>query len=137
MKPTTKITIALFFTLTLTLVVGSELVSAQAVIPKPNSLSGLSAEQQKALISEGSTQTRGGYGVTVLIPFITQVSIGFTGVLSLLSIIYGGILYVSTFADETQVGKAKKILLWGLVGLALSIFAYAIVAVLLKIRIGT
>jgi|GEM_PF-3074998 hypothetical protein len=136
MKTLPKIILALTLTILLTAAVAS-FASAQAILPKPNSLSGLSAEQQKALIRDGATQTRGGYGVTVLIPFITYFSIAFTATASLLGTIYGGVLYVSTFADETQVGKAKKILMWSLIGLAISMFSYAIVAVLLKIRIGT
>lgn len=136
MKILQKITIGLTLTILLVAAI-TPAVSAQAILPKPNSLSGLSETQQKALISEGSTQTRGGYGVTVLIPFITYFSIAFTAIGCLLATIYGGVLYVSTFADETQVGNAKKIIMWSLIGLALSMFAYAIVSVLLKIRIGT
>lgn len=132
MKNLTKIIIIL--TLGIWLMAGTS-VYAQAILPKPKTLSGPTEEQQKLYNKTGGS-TDGGYGVTVIIPFITQFSIGFAGTMAFVGLVYGGVLYVSTFGDETQTGKAKKILQWSLIGLTLSMFSYAIVQVLLKLKIG-
>lgn len=109
---------------------------AQAALPRPDSLTGLTETQQAALIQKGGTATGGGYGVMVVIPFIAKFSIIFASIFAVISLVYGGVLYVSTFGNETQTGNAKKIITWSLIGLVLGMFSYAIVATIIKIKIG-
>lgn len=130
-----------FFKIIIALTLGIWLISAtaayaQAILPKPKTLSGPS-EQQQALYNKAGGSSSGGYGVTVVIPFITTFSIGFTGSVAFIALVYGGVLYVSTFGDETQTGKAKKIIMWALIGLAISMFSYAFVQIVLKLKIGS
>lgn len=106
---------------------------AQPILPQPKSLSGPTEEQQKALKGQGSVN--GGYGVTVLIPFITKLSIGFAGSMALISFVYGGFLYVISFGDEGQTEKGKKIMIWAAVGLGITMLSYALVSIVLKIKI--
>lgn len=117
----------------LTLALSLQTAFAQPILPKPNSLSGPTESQQQAIKGQGSTT--GGYGVTVLIPFITRFSIGVAGSLSLMSFVYGGFLYVISFGDEGQTEKGKKIMIWAAVGLGIAMLSYALVAIVLKIKI--
>ncbi len=133
MKHLTKIIIVLTLGIWL---MGATSVYAQAILPRPKTLSGPSEEQQ-ALYNKAGGSTGGGYGVAVVIPFITQFSIGFAGSAAFLALVYGGVLYVSTFGDETQTGKAKKIIMWALIGLVIAMFSYAFVQIILKIKIGS
>lgn len=113
-----------------------QIAYAQPILPKPNSLSGPSAEQQEVLKEEGGS-TRGGYGVTFVIPFLTQFFIAFTGSMALISFVYGGVLYVTSFGEEGQTEKGKKIMMYASIGLVVAMLSYALVSILLKIRIGS
>ena len=117
----------------LVLTLGIQEAYAQPIIPKPKSLSGPTREQQEAMQGKGATT--GGYAVTVVIPFLTKVFIGFAGSFALISFVYGGFLYVVTFGDEGQVEKGKKIMIWAAVGLGIVMLSYAIVTIVLKIKI--
>lgn len=132
------LTLTRHITITFTLIVlalSMQTALAQPILPKPDSLSGPSENQQNQLKTDGGAKN-GGYGVTVVIPFITKLSIGFTGTFSLIGFVYGGFLYVISFTDESQVEKAKKILIWSAVGLGISMLSYAIVSIVLKLKIG-
>ena len=102
----------------MTLALSLQTAFAQPILPKPNSLSGPTEDQQQAIKGQGSVN--GGYGVTVLIPFITKLSIGFAGSMGLISFVYGGFLYVVSFGDEGQTEKGKKIMIWAAVGLLMA-----------------
>ncbi|MCX6734097.1 MAG: hypothetical protein NTX63_04810 [Candidatus Peregrinibacteria bacterium] len=132
MKKITKIIVALTLGIWL---ISATSVYAQAILPKPKTLSGQTEEQQ-AQYNKAGGSTTGGYGVTVIIPFVTTFSIGFAGTMAFVALVYGGVLYVSTFGDETQTGKAKKIIMWALIGLVLTMFSYAFVQIILKLKIG-
>ncbi len=118
----------------MTLALSLQTAFAQPILPKPNSLSGPTEDQQQAIKGQGSVN--GGYGVTVLIPFITKLSIGFAGSMGLISFVYGGFLYVVSFGDEGQTEKGKKIMIWAAVGLGVAMLSYALVSIVLKIKIG-
>ena len=118
----------------MTLALSLQTAFAQPILPKPNSLSGPTEDQQQALKGQGSVN--GGYGVTVLIPFITKFSIGIAGSMGLISFVYGGFLYVISFGDEGQTEKGKKIMIWAAVGLGVAMLSYALVSIVLKIKIG-
>ena len=52
----------------------------------------------------------------------------FVGVAFLILMIYGGILWMTSQGNDTQIKKAKGILINGIIGLVIVIFAYAITA---------
>lgn len=58
---------------------------------------------------------------------ILDYFLGFLGFLSIIMIIYGGILYVTSAGNDTNVEKAKKILLYAIVGIILILLSVAIV----------
>ncbi|MBQ6130419.1 hypothetical protein IJI72_01895 [Candidatus Saccharibacteria bacterium] len=49
------------------------------------------------------------------------------GILSVVVVIYGGVQYTISTGDQSKVTSAKNTIIYGLVGLAISILAYAIV----------
>ena len=54
--------------------------------------------------------------------------LSFVGVAFLILMIYGGILWMTSQGNDTQIKKAKGILINGIIGLVIVIFAYAITA---------
>lgn len=56
----------------------------------------------------------------------------YAGLLAFVGIIYAGFLYVTGFAEEGNIDKAKKILMWSVTGLILIFMAYAIVSTFIK-----
>ncbi|MDD3066297.1 MAG: pilin [Candidatus Gracilibacteria bacterium] len=62
----------------------------------------------------------------------TNFVLPFVSVLAITALIYAGFLYITAFGNEEQTGKAKKIILWVVVGIVLIISAYAIVNTLVS-----
>ena len=51
----------------------------------------------------------------------------YAGLLAFVGIVYAGFLYLTGFASEENIDKAKKILMWSVIGLIVIFMAYAIV----------
>lgn len=84
----------------------------------------------------GTTGTAGG-SARGLIKNIINFFLGFLGLLAVVMVIYGGFLYVSSAGNEENVNKAKKILLYAVVGIIVIIAAFALVNTLLKVGTGS
>lgn len=56
-----------------------------------------------------------------------QFVLPYAGILAFGGIIYAGFLYLTGFAQEDNIEKAKKILFWSVIGLILIFSAYTIV----------
>lgn len=54
-------------------------------------------------------------------------------VLSLLPIVYGGFLMITSQGNSDQVGKGKSALFWGIIGLTLAFMAILLYSLLLRI----
>ena len=67
-----------------------------------------------------------------LVNTIIKYGLGIIGVLILLEFIYGGITWLMSQGDATKIGKARKMMLWSLLGLAVILLAYGIVLAILK-----
>lgn len=64
-----------------------------------------------------------------LIPMIgniIKIALGFLGIILLIIIIYGGFLWMTSQGEEEKVGKAKKIIGAGVVGVLIIVLAYTI-----------
>ena len=77
------------------------------------------------------TSSEAGYntdqtGVNPIIQTIIQVALSFLGVIFLILMIYGGILWMTASGNEEQVEKAKKLLRSAIIGLIIVLAAYAI-----------
>ena len=73
--------------------------------------------------SGGSTTDTSG----TLITNVVNTMLFIIGVLSVIMIVYGGIMYVISAGDSTRVGKAKNTVMYAVVGLVVALMAYAIV----------
>ena len=61
----------------------------------------------------------------------------FVGILSVVMLIWGGILYTTSAGDSNKVTTAKNTIMYAVIGLVVAIFAYAIVNfVLIAPKIG-
>lgn len=56
----------------------------------------------------------------------------YAALFAFVGIIYAGFLYVTGFAQEENVEKAKSILMWSVIGLIIIFMAYAIVTTFVK-----
>lgn len=77
----------------------------------------------------------GGEGVTGVVGLVNQLIkfvLGFTGLLSLLAFIYGGILWMSSLGDPKKVEKGKQVMIWSVYGLAVIFASYGIVLTLFE-----
>ncbi len=74
---------------------------------------------QEATGGEGSFRT--------LARTIINFFLYFLGFLATAMIIYGGILYVTSGGQDEQTGKAKKILMYAIVGIIIILLSFAIV----------
>lgn len=59
---------------------------------------------------------------------IVNIIMGFLGVLAVIIILYGGFKWMTAGGNEDQVGEAKKLIIAGIIGMAVIIAAYAIAA---------
>lgn len=67
---------------------------------------------------------------------IINFFLGFLGFISILMVIYAGILYVTSAGNDDSVGKAKKILLYAVVGIVVIFLSYALVNTILGAASG-
>jgi hypothetical protein len=58
---------------------------------------------------------------------IVGILLGLVGSLALLAIVGGGFMYVTSFGDESKTKKAKTIIQWAIVGLAVAILSFSII----------
>lgn len=99
--------------------IGANLAMAQAIDP---------TQDQPAIIAQlsgGQTGLRG-IVLTIINFFLT-----FLGLLAVIMVIYGGFLYVSSAGNEENVNKAKKILLYAVIGIVVIIASFALVNTIL------
>ncbi len=53
--------------------------------------------------------------------------LGFLGLLAVTMIIYAGVLFVTAQGDDQQLNKAKKVILWAVVGILIIMLSFVIV----------
>lgn len=74
-------------------------------------------------------KTETGMGDTELVPMIggiINVIMGLLGVVAVLVILYGGFMWMTAAGNEEKVGKAKKLIIAGIIGLVVIFAAFAI-----------
>jgi len=67
---------------------------------------------------------------SVLVGNVLQWVLGVAGSISLLMLVAGGIMYVTSAGDEQKIVVAKKIIVWTLLGLMVVLASYSIIVVL-------
>jgi hypothetical protein len=83
-----------------------------------------------------SNQTGGEGDIRELAKTILNFALGFLGFLAVVYIIYGGFLYVTAGGEEEPTGKAKKIIMYSIVGIVIILASFAIVNTILKAPTG-
>ena len=84
---------------------------------------------------------RGGSGVgstdmVTMIGGIINVVMGLLGVVAVLVILYGGFMWMTASGNEEKVGKAKKLIIAGIIGLVVIFAAFAIASFVIS-NLGT
>lgn len=101
--------------------------AALAVMPAHAQTPEQSACQGSGGTWSGSTCTQGNRTVTGTIKSIGNIIIFITGAISVLMIIIGGLRYTTSGGDQGSISSAKNTILYAVVGLIVSVMAYAIV----------
>jgi len=73
----------------------------------------------------------------VVIGNLVQWVLGIVGVLLLIMIIYGGILYMISAGNEDQIGTAKKVLTYAMFGVVIIAIAFALTRVIISALLGS
>lgn len=79
----------------------------------------------------GETTLRG------LILTIVNYFLGFLGLLAVIMVIYGGVTYVSSAGNDEAIGKAKKIIMYALIGIVIILLSFVLVRMVLGSGTGT
>jgi len=110
--------------LTLTMATtGAALVAAPAGAQSPEQ----SACQGSGGTWSGTTCSQGTRTVTGTIKNVGNIIVFITGAISVLMIIIGGLRYVTSGGDQGGITGAKNTILYAVIGLIVSVMAYAIV----------
>ncbi|MBP8016490.1 hypothetical protein KAZ01_00635 [Candidatus Gracilibacteria bacterium] len=56
--------------------------------------------------------------------------IKYTGVLAIIALTIGGLMYITSYGAEAQTKKAKDIIIYSIIGVILSISAYTLVSII-------
>jgi len=80
--------------------------------------------------AEGSANQLSAYttsSIPVLIGYVIRAALGISGVVALIMIIYGGVLWLTSGGNTDKVQKGRDTLIWAVLGLIVIFSAYAIV----------
>ena len=78
-------------------------------------------------IGNDVTEVTTGYNLSESVGSIINIVIGSLGVIAVIVIIIGGVLYMTSSGDSGKVKKAKDTILYGVIGLIICVLAAAIV----------
>ena len=77
-------------------------------------------------LTYGTTTGLGSRDVRTTIASIINVALGLLGIVALVIILYGGFKWMTAGGNDDQVAEARKIIIAGVVGLAVILSSYAI-----------
>jgi len=86
---------------------------------------GLSPIQAGALAAQGNNQPATLFGIAGVFTVISNTMLFIVGALSVLMLIIGGLKYVVSGGNSSAVANAKNTVLYAIVGLIVSLMAYA------------
>lgn len=58
--------------------------------------------------------------------------LGFLGIVAVIMVIYGGVLYVTAAGNQENIDKGKKIIMYAVIGIVIILLAFALVNTLLS-----
>ena len=100
------------------------------------------ASAASSLINAGDNPSRiaeatGGEGnLRGLVLRIINYFLGFLGILAVIMVIYGGVTYVTAAGQDEQIGNAKKIIMYSLIGIIVILLSFAVVNTILGAGTG-
>ena len=68
-------------------------------------------------------------------PRLTVIIVGFVGTSALIMLIVSGVRYLTAYGNDEAATSAKKMIIYSIVGLLLAIFSYAIVSIIINLKI--
>ncbi len=119
-------------------VVALALSATVALVPLPVSAkvvcrSGTNAGKTVDDVSKcGEKQDDADYNLFGKISTIINVILGVVGIVAVIMVILGGIQYTTAAGDPAKAKRAKDTILYGIIGLVISLLAFAIVNFVLK-----
>lgn len=87
--------------------------------------------------AEVSSATGGETSLRALVLRIVNYFLTFLGIVAVIMVIYGGVLYVTAAGNDDAVGKAKKIIMYALIGIIIILLSFALVNTILGAGTGT
>ncbi len=69
-------------------------------------------------------------GIYDIIGNIIALMIQYTAVIAVIAVMIGGIMYLISGGEEEKISRAKKVIIWALVGVIISVLAYSIIEIL-------
>lgn len=82
--------------------------------------------QQALGLTYGTVTGLGSTDIRATIASIINVALGLLGIVALVIVLYGGFKWMTAGGSDEQVGEARKIIISGVVGLAVIFSSYAI-----------
>jgi hypothetical protein len=67
---------------------------------------------------------------------IINYFLGFLGVLAVLMVIYGGVLYITASGDPQKADKGKKIIMYAIIGIVIILLSFALINTVLGAALG-
>ena len=102
-------------------------VLAIAVLATPGAYAFEGTIQGGADAARGNSQTASLFGSTGIFSTITNVLLFILGAISVIMIIIGGLRYVISGGNSTNVTAAKNTILYAIVGVIIALLSYAII----------
>jgi preprotein translocase subunit SecG len=79
---------------------------------------------------------QGSSSITDVLKRVINWMLGLVGFLALIALIIGGLRMIMDFGNEEQVKKAKKTIMWAVIGLMVVILSYAIINIITSDILG-
>lgn len=96
-----------------------------ALIPSP--VLAANAIDQACVASPDSPICQDQTNVNDIVTVVINILLFIIGIISVVMIIIGGIMYATSAGDPSKAGKAKNTILYAIIGLVVAFLAYAIV----------
>lgn len=84
-----------------------------------------------------STATGGETSLRGLVLTVINYFLGFLGLVAVIMVVYGGVTYVISAGNDEQIGNAKKIIMYALIGIVIILLSFVIVRAILGAGTGT
>lgn len=112
-------------TIILSLALMTGIAAGAAVLSPAYAGASIKSEINKGVNATGTKED--GKSMDNVVKTVINVMLYIIGALAVIMLVFGGIRYVTSGGNSTQVTAAKNTILYAVVGLIIAIFAYAIV----------